>query len=53
MEKKIGVYICSGCGIGQSFDLEALSAVAGEYERGGLRHGPFSVRSRRPRAHKS
>ena len=28
MEKKIGVYICKGCGIGQSLDIEALSKVA-------------------------
>ena len=24
MDKKLGVYICSGCGIGDSLDLEAL-----------------------------
>ncbi len=30
MEQKIGVYICSGCGIGESIDLEALSAVAND-----------------------
>lgn len=28
MEKKIGVYICKGCGIGESLDIEALSKVA-------------------------
>jgi len=28
MDQKIGVYICSGCGIGESIDLEALSSVA-------------------------
>ncbi|MEM5789749.1 MAG: FAD-dependent oxidoreductase, partial [Syntrophobacteraceae bacterium] len=28
MEKKAGVYICSGCGIGESLDLDALAAVA-------------------------
>ena len=27
-EKKIGVYICSGCGIGDSFDVEELAKVA-------------------------
>jgi quinone-modifying oxidoreductase subunit QmoB len=30
MEKKIGVYICSGCGIGDAVDVEKLSEVAGE-----------------------
>ncbi|MBM4326728.1 MAG: hydrogenase iron-sulfur subunit [Deltaproteobacteria bacterium] len=30
MDQKIGVYICSGCGIGESIDLDALSAVADE-----------------------
>ncbi len=29
MEKKIGVYICSGCGIGESLNVEKLAAVAG------------------------
>ncbi len=28
MEKKLGVYICSGCGIGDALDLEQLSKVA-------------------------
>jgi len=31
MDQKIGVYICSGCGIGESIDVEALSAVANEF----------------------
>ena len=31
MDQKIGVYICSGCGIGESIDVEALSAVADEF----------------------
>ena len=30
MEKKIGVYICKGCGIGESLDIEALAAVAND-----------------------
>ena len=30
MEKKIGVYICKGCGIGDSLDMEALAAVAND-----------------------
>lgn len=28
MEKKLGVYICTGCGIGESLDIEKLSKVA-------------------------
>jgi len=33
MDQKIGVYICSGCGIGDSIDIEALSSVAnGEFK---------------------
>ncbi|MDQ7784982.1 MAG: hydrogenase iron-sulfur subunit [Desulfomonilaceae bacterium] len=31
MDQKIGVYICSGCGIGESIDVDALSAVAEEF----------------------
>ena len=30
MDKKYGVYICTGCGIGDSLDIPALSEVAGE-----------------------
>ena len=30
MDKKYGVYICTGCGIGDSLDIEALSSVAEE-----------------------
>ncbi|MFC2152858.1 hydrogenase iron-sulfur subunit [Bacteroidota bacterium] len=30
MEKKVGVYICSGCEIGKSFDIDKLSQVASE-----------------------
>ncbi len=41
MEKKIGVYICSGCGIGESIDPEALSAVAGEHSAAVCRTDPF------------
>ncbi len=32
MDQKIGVYLCGGCGIGESMDLEALSAVANEFK---------------------
>jgi quinone-modifying oxidoreductase subunit QmoB len=28
MEKKMGVYICTGCGIGEALDVEALAKVA-------------------------
>lgn len=28
MDKKIGVYFCTGCGIGEALDVEALSKVA-------------------------
>jgi len=28
MDKKTGVYICTGCGIGESLDIESLSKVA-------------------------
>ena len=30
MNKKYGVYICTGCGIGDALDIEALSSVAGD-----------------------
>jgi len=30
MDKKYGVYICEGCGIGESLDIAALSGVAEE-----------------------
>lgn len=30
MDKKIAAYICSGCGIGDALDIEALSKVAGK-----------------------
>lgn len=41
MENKIGVYICSGCGIGESMDLDALSEVASEYKVAVCRRDPF------------
>ncbi len=40
MENKMGVYICSGCGIGESMDLDALSAVAEEFKVGPCRLDP-------------
>ena len=30
MEKKIAVYICSGCGIGEALDIEQLGNLAAE-----------------------
>ena len=30
MDKKLGVYICSGCGIGDGLEIEALEKVATE-----------------------
>jgi quinone-modifying oxidoreductase subunit QmoB len=41
MEKKIGVYICSGCGIGDSMEIDALAEVAGEYKASVCRRDPF------------
>jgi len=31
MEKKVGVYICSGCGIGEALNIEQLQNVVKEY----------------------
>ncbi|MBM3300899.1 MAG: CoB--CoM heterodisulfide reductase iron-sulfur subunit A family protein, partial [Deltaproteobacteria bacterium] len=31
MDQKIGVYICSGCGIGEAIDVGALSAIAKKF----------------------
>ena len=42
MDKKLGVYICSGCGIGDSLDLDKLSEVATkEYKVEICRTHPF------------
>ena len=41
MEKKIGVYICSGCGIGESMEIDSLAAVAAEYKASVCRLDPF------------
>jgi hypothetical protein len=30
MDKKYGVYICEGCGIGESLDVKALQGVVAE-----------------------
>lgn len=42
MEKKIGVYICTGCGIGDALEIEALAGVAtDEYEAAVCRRNAF------------
>jgi len=42
MDKKYGVYICSGCGIGDSLDVEKLSKlVAKEYKIENCKIHPF------------
>ncbi len=38
MNKKYGVYICEGCGIGESLDLEAITAVADDEGLSAKRH---------------
>ncbi len=42
MEKKIGVYICTGCGIGEALDVDKLSEIAtGEYNVPVCKTHPF------------
>ena len=42
MEKKMGVYICTGCGIGDALDVEALAKVAsGEFKAPVCKQHPF------------
>ncbi len=42
MEKKIGVYICTGCGIGEALDVDKLSEIAtGEYKVALCKTHPF------------
>lgn len=42
MEKKIGVYLCSGCGLGQALDLDALEGVArDEFKPASCLNHPF------------
>lgn len=42
MDKKLAVYICTGCGIGEALDVEALAKVAtGEYKVPVCRTHPF------------
>ena len=37
MDKKYGAYICTGCGIGDALDIEALNAAAKEQGMEGAR----------------
>ncbi|MBU3916704.1 hydrogenase iron-sulfur subunit [bacterium] len=42
MEKKLGVYICSGCDIGKAVDIEGLEKVAtNEYKAASCKTHPF------------
>ncbi|MBU1182278.1 MAG: FAD-dependent oxidoreductase, partial [Proteobacteria bacterium] len=41
MDKKYGVYICTGCGIGEALDIEKLSAVPKEVGVGIVKTHPF------------
>ncbi len=42
MEKKMGVYICTGCGLGDALEIGALAKVAtGEYKAPVCREHPF------------
>lgn len=41
MDKKYGVYICTGCGIGEALDIEKLSAVPKEEGVGIVKTHPF------------
>jgi quinone-modifying oxidoreductase subunit QmoB len=38
MDKKYGVYICEGCGIGEALDIEALKGVAQDEGRTAKTH---------------
>jgi quinone-modifying oxidoreductase, subunit QmoB len=40
MDQKIGVYLCSGCGIGEALDLDALSGVAKEFKAAKVESNP-------------
>jgi quinone-modifying oxidoreductase subunit QmoB len=42
MDKKLGVYLCSGCSIGDSLDIAALESIAtGEYKAVLCKNHPF------------
>jgi quinone-modifying oxidoreductase subunit QmoB len=41
MENKVGVYICTDCGIGDALDIEKLQEVANEYNPAICRTNPF------------
>ena len=30
MSKKVGVYVCSGCGIGECLDTNTLTSISGK-----------------------
>src|SRR5665648_342356 len=36
MDKKTGVYICTGCGIGESLDIEGVSQIKSDIENEGV-----------------
>ncbi|MDD3474003.1 MAG: FAD-dependent oxidoreductase, partial [Syntrophaceae bacterium] len=38
MDQKIGVYICSGCGIGEAIDCQALGSVAEDFKVAKVEH---------------
>ncbi|MDD3471839.1 MAG: FAD-dependent oxidoreductase [Syntrophaceae bacterium] len=38
MDQKIGIYICSGCGIGEAIDCQALGSVAEEFSIAKVAH---------------
>ncbi len=41
MDKKLGVYICTGCGIGDIVDIEALSGVVSGEMKMSCKTHPF------------
>ncbi len=41
MEHKVGMYLCAGCGIGESVDMEKLAKVAGESKPALTKTHPF------------
>ena len=41
MDKKYGVYICTGCGIGEALDVDGLSGIAKEYGMEAKTHEAF------------
>ncbi len=41
MDKKYGVYICTGCGIGEALDLDGLAGIAKEHGMTAKTHEAF------------